>query len=33
VASLAALMARVLGIARRDCANAAIANCSREPYD
>jgi hypothetical protein len=26
------LMARVLGIARRDCANAAIANCSREPY-
>ena len=31
VASLAAFMARVLGMARSEVAKAAIASCSREP--
>lgn len=33
VASFAALIARVLGIARSACAKAAMASCSREPYE
>jgi hypothetical protein len=31
VESLAALIASVLGMARRACAKEAIASCSREP--